>query len=215
MKPQIGVLPKNRRTLIEARIESWGDIRALEQLRNQGLISLDNLIVIGLYHEKQLTNFDHSIRYAKENGRDWVKFHELRGDLEPEKLFQKNALSDELLKIFSYSDGLILFGGDDIPPFVYREKTSLLTNIATPLRSYLDIMVVFHLLGGFVHHPDTDARLDFLVRNQYLLVDQGKGDLLDVKWIAAGLIKYQLFQFIGKVQAGQHALDHLRGLFQA
>ncbi len=128
---------------------SLGDLRALEQLRNQGLISLKNLVVIGLYHKKQLTNFENSIRFAATDGRDWIKFHELRKELHPEKLFQKNALSEELFKIFSYSDGLLLFGGTDIPPSVYQEKTSTLTKITTPFRSYLDTMVIYHLLGGW------------------------------------------------------------------
>jgi putative glutamine amidotransferase len=128
---------------------SLSDLKALERLREMELISVKNLIVIGLYHEKQLTDFEKSLRFAEEEGRQWIKFHELRGGLHPQRLFQKNTLSDELFKIFAHSDGLILFGGDDIPPFIYNEKTSLLTNIQTPFRSYLDTMAVFHLLGGW------------------------------------------------------------------
>ena len=128
---------------------SLGDLKALEQLRKKGLMSVKNLTVIGLYHEKQLTNFEDSIRYAKENGHRWLKFHKLNGNLPTEKLFHKNDLSEELLKIFSYSDGLLLFGGADIPPSFYNKKTSLLTRISTPYRSLLDTMVVFHFLGGW------------------------------------------------------------------
>jgi putative glutamine amidotransferase len=114
-----------------------------------GFIPVKNLTVIGLYHKKQLTDFEKSIRFAAEEGHHWIKFHELVGDLHPQQLFQKNTLSDELFKIFAYSDGLILFGGDDIPPSVYNAETSLLTDIQTPFRSYLDTMAVFHLLGGW------------------------------------------------------------------
>ena len=128
---------------------SLGDLKALEQLRDKGLISLENLLVIGLYHEKQLTNFEESIRFATEDGRDWLKFHKLGDNLHPDTLFEKNDLSEELQKIFSYSDGLLLFGGADIPPSVYKEKTSLLTHISTPYRSLLDTTVVFQLLGGW------------------------------------------------------------------
>jgi len=128
---------------------SLGDLQALERLREQDLISIENLIVIGLYHEKQLTDFEKSFRFAAEDGRDWIRFHKLREDLHPENLYKKNDLSDELLKIFTHSDGLILFGGDDVPPSLYKEKTSLLTDIQTPFRSYLDCMAVFHFLGGW------------------------------------------------------------------
>jgi putative glutamine amidotransferase len=143
---------------------SLGDLKALVQLREKGLIYLENLIVIGLYHENQLTNFENTIHFAQENGHQWIKFHELKRDLDPERLFQKNALSKELHKIFLYSDGLLLFGGADIPPSVYQEKTSLLTEITTPFRSYLDTMVVFHLLGGWQDesfHPYCEAYPEF------------------------------------------------------
>ena len=104
---------------------SLGDLKALVQLRDQGLISVENLVIIGLYHEKQITSFDASIRFAQKNGHEWIRFHELKGDLFPGELFQKNAFSEELDEIFSRSDGLILFGGADIPPSVYKEKTNL------------------------------------------------------------------------------------------
>jgi putative glutamine amidotransferase len=128
---------------------SLGDLKALVRLRSEELISVKNLTVIGLYHKMQLTDFEKSIRFAAEEGHDWIKFHELGGDLHPERLFQENALSDELFQIFANSDGLILFGGGDIPPSIYNAKTSLLTNIQTPFRSYLDTLAVFHLLGGW------------------------------------------------------------------
>lgn len=140
---------KSNNIRLTALSPSLGDLQALVLLRDQNLIPIENLIVVNLYHEKQLTDFEKSLRFAKEDGRDWIKFHELRKDLHPETLFKINDLSDELLKIFTHSDGLILFGGDDIPPALYEEKTSLLTDIQTPFRSYLDTMVVFHLLGGW------------------------------------------------------------------
>jgi putative glutamine amidotransferase len=143
---------------------SLGDLKALVQLRDRGLISVENLLVIGLYHEKQLTSFTSSKSFAQKNGHEWIRFHEIKGDLDPDTLFQKNALSEELEKIFSHSDGLILFGGADIPPSVYKEKTSLLTGISTPYRSLLDTMAVFHLLGGWQNEnfvPYLESREEF------------------------------------------------------
>ena len=132
-----------------------GNLQTLLELRKQDLLSIRDLTVIGLYHEKQTEDrevagsYEDAARFAEENGYDWIAFHRLTGDLHPEKLFQKNALSEELERIFSHSDGIILFGGDDIPPAVYGEKTSLLANIGTPYRSYLETSIVFHLLGGW------------------------------------------------------------------
>jgi putative glutamine amidotransferase len=132
-----------------------GNIQTLVELRKQNLISIQDLIVIGLFHEKQVEDrevarsYEEAAKFAEENGHDWIKFHRLKEGLDLKTLFRNNDLTEELIKIFSYSDGLILFGGDDIPPAVYGEKTSLLANIGTPYRSYLETAVVFHLLGGW------------------------------------------------------------------
>jgi putative glutamine amidotransferase len=128
---------------------SLASIRSLIALKREGLLSIDNLLIIGIYHEKQLTNYRASKKYIQKNNINWIKFHRINGELEQGKLFQKNSLTAELQKIFFYSDGIILFGGADIPPAVYKEKTSLLTYIQTPYRSYLDTTVAFHLLGGW------------------------------------------------------------------
>ena len=132
-----------------------GNIQTLVELRNQNLIPIKGLIVIGLFHEKQVEDrevarsYEEAAKFAEENGYNWIKFHRLKEGLDLKTLFQHNDLSEELIKIFSYSDGLILFGGDDIPPAVFGEKTSLLADIGTPYRSYLETMVIFHLLGGW------------------------------------------------------------------
>jgi putative glutamine amidotransferase len=134
---------------------SLGSIRNLLELRKQKLIPQDNITVVGIYHQKQLEydvtagGYERAMAYVRDHHLDWIEFHELSGDLDPEKLFQKNSLSEELERIFARSDGIIFFGGADIPPSVYGEKTSLLTDIATPYRSYLDTTVAFHLLGGW------------------------------------------------------------------
>ena len=140
---------KSENTRLTVLYPSLGDIQAIENLREQGLMSSKNFIVIGLYHEKQLNKFGPSLQYAAKNGHGWLKFHKLKEEMDPETLFQTNALSDELMKIFSYSDGLLLFGGADLPPSLFKEKTSLLTDIATPYRSHLDSTAIFHLLGGW------------------------------------------------------------------
>lgn len=149
-----------------------GNILTIIELRKQNLLSIRDLTVIGLYHEKQAEDreiarsYEEAAMLAEQDGHDWIAFHMLTGDLDPDILFQKNALSGELEKIFSHSDGIILFGGDDIPPAVYGEKTSLLSDIGTPYRSYCETSVVFHLLGGRQNdnfEPYCESRKEFPV----------------------------------------------------
>jgi len=127
---------------------SIGSIRSLIELRNKGLFNIENLTVIGIFHEKERTDYQKSIEYVKENYLDWIKFHKLAGELNKESLFQKNSLTTEFEKIFKHSDGIIFFGGADIPPYIYKEKTNLMTSISTPFRHFLELSFVFHLLGG-------------------------------------------------------------------
>ncbi len=147
-----------------------GNIQTLVELRNQNIFSIQNFIIIGLFHEKQVEDkevarsYEDAAKFAEDNGYDWIQFHRLEEGLDLKTLFQNNDLSEELIKIFSLSDGLILFGGADIPPAVYGEKTSFLTDISTPYRSYLETSVVFHFLGGLQDEkfkPYCESRPEF------------------------------------------------------
>ncbi len=62
---------------------------------------------------------------------------------------KKYALGDDYRKIFEHSEGTVFFGGPDLPPEVYNEKTSLHTSIYDPYRHYFELSFLFHLLGGY------------------------------------------------------------------
>jgi len=125
-----------------------GTIRTLMELRKQGLMTVDRLTVIGVYHVKERANYEGSMAFVKEKKLDWIKFHKLSGKLSKDNLFQKNPCSSEFEKIFKRSDGIIFFGGADIPPYIFKNKTSLLTRISTPYRHFLELSFIFHLFGG-------------------------------------------------------------------
>lgn len=128
---------------------SLGSIQALKTLIDKEFIQIENLLVIGVFHEKERTNYQRSIDYVVENKLSWFKFHRLNGELNQDVIFNSNELSDEFEKIYHHSDGIIFFGGADIPPYIYNEETNLLTEIDTPYRSFLETSFIFHLLGGY------------------------------------------------------------------
>lgn len=141
--------PKEVRLTVFFPVE--GLISTLVELKKLGFISLDNLTVIGVYHEKELeesTDYRKSKEFAVKNNLEWMKFHKISGELTENNLFQKNPCTAEFEEIFRKSDGVIFFGGADIPPSIYGEKTSLLTSIETPHRHFLELSFIFHLLGG-------------------------------------------------------------------
>lgn len=140
------------------------NVRALATLRKSGVIDIPNLTVIGIYHVKQTANFADSRKYVRENGLDWFKFHEVSADISEPVLFKKNACSPEFELILEKADGVIFFGGPDIPPTVFGEKTNLLTGISDPYRHWFESSAVFHFLGGYQDEkavPLLDARPGF------------------------------------------------------
>ncbi len=127
---------------------STGSLNALRTLREKGLFATAGIEVVGVFHEAERTEYARSIAMVENAGLDWVHFHKLSGDLNRDNLFGNHDLSAEFREIFEKSDGIIFFGGADIPPYLYGEETSLLTGIRTPYRHFLELSFVFHLLGG-------------------------------------------------------------------
>jgi putative glutamine amidotransferase len=128
---------------------SVGTIEDLLMLRKERLIDIPDLAVIGVYHEQEKTDYSEAKQYVKANRLDWFSFYPISAPLLADALFRKNACSEEFEKIFERVDGVIFFGGPDIPPSLYREKTSLLTEVTDPYRHFLEISLIFHLLGGY------------------------------------------------------------------
>jgi putative glutamine amidotransferase len=138
--------PPHGRPRLTVFYPSTGTLKALLALKAQGW--LPDLELVGVRHANEKTDYDAAERFVREERLDWIKFHTVTAELGPETIYKKNAVSDELEKIFGLSSGLIFFGGPDIVPALYGEKTGLLTVIDDPWRHYLELTAVFHLLGG-------------------------------------------------------------------
>lgn len=142
------------------------NLRGLMALREQGLLDVPGLTVIGVYHARQKDDFEASRRLVREKGLDWVKFHVVSGEIGEAVLFQRNACSPDFEAVLGQADGAIFFGGADIPPSIFRRRTALLTEIEDPFRHYLELSAIFHLLGGAQDpkaKPLLDARPGFPV----------------------------------------------------
>ena len=142
------------------------NIRALAALRRDGVIDIPNLTVVGVYHERQTDGFAASRKYVEENKLGWFKFHVVRAEISEPVLFKRNACTPEFERIAAKADGVIFFGGPDIPPSVFGKKMLLLTEISDPYRHYLEASAVFHLLGGSQDpkfKPLLEGRPDFPV----------------------------------------------------
>lgn len=127
---------------------SVGTIRNLAALRKTGALDVPGLVVVGVHHAREATDYADARAYVREKGIDWFRFHTVSADVPEDALFRTNACTPEYERIFRASDGIIFFGGPDIPPAVFKEKTSPLTAIEDPVRHYFEVSAIFHLLGG-------------------------------------------------------------------
>lgn len=127
---------------------SVNSLRHLLALKEQGFIPFENLEIVGVYHVKERTNYRDSVKFVQDNKLENIHFHGVTADLAVASLYKKNAASDEFRKIFELSNGLIFFGGPDMPPAAYGEKTDFRTVVTDPFRHYVELSMIFHLLGG-------------------------------------------------------------------
>ena len=119
---------------------------------------------VGVYHQSAAYNYEQSRQFLLDQGRDDIVLLGLEPPLQIDGLFEKNPLSPRFREIFENSEGIIFFGGPDIPPSIYGEPTSLLTVITDPHRHYMELSFLFHLLGGYQDkgfEPLLDERPDF------------------------------------------------------
>jgi putative glutamine amidotransferase len=149
-----GPFIKDRPLTIAALHPTEGTLSTLLTLQKTGLLPKENIIIVGVFLEQELENvrerssYKRAMELVEKKQLDHIKFHMIEGRLGPDKLFQENSCTADFLKLFSRSDGIIFFGGPDIPPVIYGEPTHLMTEITTPARHYLEVSLAFHLLGA-------------------------------------------------------------------
>ena len=108
----------------------------------------DDYHFVGFYQKDQGYDFQQSADFIKKSGRTDL-FLQICEDAPGETLFGESPCSDDFTNAFAGSAGVIFFGGPDIPPTIYGEPTSLLTEITDYHRHAFEASFLFHLLGGF------------------------------------------------------------------
>lgn len=113
------------------------------------IIDVDNVNFIGIFNSYENYEYQKVIKLIKEKKYSFIKLYQIDDELESENLYVENESTSEFKKIFKNTIGVIFFGGDDLPPNVYKSKTNLL-NVTTDYdRHYFELSFLFHLLGGF------------------------------------------------------------------
>ena len=129
-------------------------VKNIVEMYEKDVIPLKSLVLLGIYHEDELANeeeakaYQDAFAFVKENRLSWVRFRKITGRVEIKDLFRENLWTPQFREIFAAASGIIFTGGMDIPPAVYGQGTSLLTEPTTPARHLYEISFLFHLLGG-------------------------------------------------------------------
>jgi putative glutamine amidotransferase len=134
-------------------------IRSIDQLIKDKILDTAILEFEAVFYSKCEIKRSDTDDYIKEKNLDYIKSSEVNGDLNNQTIYRINECSDQFRQIFENSDGIIFFGGWDIPPVYYGQKTKLTTDINTPNRHLFELSFLFHLLGrnqnpdhyGFLH----------------------------------------------------------------
>ncbi|MFW5721009.1 MAG: gamma-glutamyl-gamma-aminobutyrate hydrolase family protein [Bacteroidota bacterium] len=117
-------------------------------LVNQEIVKVDNLNILGVYHEKETYDYSRSKIYIERNAELPIKLIEVHDDINANNLYQKNNCTGIYSEIFNRSDGILFMGGPDLAPETYNEPMNLLTRMTDPYRHYFEVSFLFHLIGG-------------------------------------------------------------------
>ena len=134
-------------------------------LIDNGYIDLDSMEIIGIYHESQSNSIKLTNEFVEKNGYTNISISTIKYSIPMDSMFVKNKWTNDFKEIFLKTDGLIFFGGDDIPPALYGEKTFLTTELISSGRTW-EISFLFHLLGGYQNKeivPLLEQKPDYLI----------------------------------------------------
>ena len=141
------------------------NIETILFLKNNSLITIDSLQIIGVYHETQTKLIEMTNAFIENNSIKDISILTIKKLISIDSLFCKNNCSSEFKEIFSITDGLIFLGGADILPSLYGEKTFLTTELIPNERNW-EISFLFHLLGGSQNKdfiPFIERKTDYLI----------------------------------------------------
>lgn len=143
-----------------------GNISTIRYLMENKILDLpDSTRFICVYHPVQASRFDRSERYIERNGLANFRMERVEGELGLKTLFSEGALTPAFRRLFDESDGIIFFGGPDMPPAIYGEENTL-SVVTDSGRHYFETAFLFHLLGSSRNEdfrPFLDDRPGYMV----------------------------------------------------
>src|SRR6056297_957510 len=91
------------------------NLKLFTYLVQQDIVKVDDLKIIGVYHEKETYDYSRSISFIEKNTELPFVLIEVNNDINANNLYQKNSCTAFYTEIFNRSDGILFMGGPDLP----------------------------------------------------------------------------------------------------
>ncbi len=125
------------------------NLRTFLFLTKEGIFSLpETYRVVGVFHERAAYDYALTQEFIGEEELGQITLLGISAGLSNDNLYAENEATPLFREIFEQSEGILFFGGPDLPPATYGKNMSLLTVVTDPYRHYLELSLMFHLLGG-------------------------------------------------------------------
>lgn len=139
---------KNDRVLVLVH-PTENNIKTFSYLIENRVLPLPSSVkVVGVYHTSEKYDYAKALEYIKKNKLENFRLLPVKEPISENAIFRVNECTEIFTRLSRVSNGIIFTGGPDIPPSIYGEKTSLLTQITDPARHYFEISFLFHLIGS-------------------------------------------------------------------
>ena len=124
------------------------NLKLFTYLIDHKIINIDNLKITGVYHKNEVYDYTKSELFLEQNHYSFIDLIKASEEISLESLYQENNCTKTYYDLFQNSNGILFFGGPDLPSNIYGENMSLLTRMTDPYRHYFEASFLFHLLGG-------------------------------------------------------------------
>lgn len=152
------ISPAQQTTLVMIH-PTESNVKSVAYLLEEEMIDIPDIEIIGAYYAYENYDYSQTRDLIKDEGLTQFSLQVLADSIPENAIFRENSLTEGFRALFEQSDGMLFFGGPDMPPSIYGEKTHLLTSIYDPQRHFFEVSFLAHLLGT-TRNPDMKAFLN-------------------------------------------------------
>lgn len=145
---QLSLLSATARHKVYMLHPTVGNIENVLELVRLRLIEVQDLEIVGVYHEMEASDYSRSEKYLTDKKIENFKLEKIIGDLNIRNIYGENGCTGAFRQIVREADAILFNGGPDIQPSIYGEKQNLLTEVTDPYRHLMETSLFFHLTGG-------------------------------------------------------------------